>query len=180
MRILVTTHHLHDFAGSEWFTYHLVGQLLCLGHEVRVYTALRGTFAERMVAEGMIVSERMEDFADEHFDVIHAQHNTTALLARAFFPEVPIIFMSHGIFPDLEQPPSLDIGIAHYGVVQEGQAQHLRETYGIAEADVSVVRNMVDTTRFVARKPVSKKLRSVLVVSNHFPPETQSLLARVC
>ncbi len=176
MRVLVTNHHLVDFAGSELFTRDFVLALKDAGHQVFLYTPQPGRIATEIVAAGVPVTDNIEEWSSEQFDVIHAQHNVTAILARSFFPNTPMVLMVHGIMPTLEQPPSINLGIEHYLAVSEEVKTHLQLNYQIPEKKITIIRNFVDAQRFSPRKPVSSKLKQVLVVSNHYTDENKRII----
>lgn len=178
MKLLLTIHHFRDYAGTERFIQHYAGWLKAHGHEVFIFSPYLGNIAAEVSKTGIKVSGDIKDFANIDFDIIHAQHNHTAILARAFFPTTPIIFMAHGVIPELEQPPSIDIGLSGYIAVSEEVKAHLVNTHQVPEKNISVVRNVVNTDRFKPQRPVNSKLKEILVLSNHYKAEVKAVIEK--
>jgi hypothetical protein len=178
MKILFTNHHLADFAGTETFTWTVAHALRRAGHEVTLITAQKGAAARIFEDEGFEVFDEFEGLKDRRFDVIHAQHNPMAVLARHAFPEVPMVFMGHGVFHPLEQPPSLDLAVAEWVAVSEEIRGIWAERYELQ--DVIVFRNPIDCRRFRPLKPIGKRLERVLVISNNYPVDLRAMVKRTC
>lgn len=179
MYILFTTHGLGEYAGTERFAQNYCSWLRLQGHEVRLYAPYLGVVAEEMIADGFMVTDKLADWQDEKFDVIHSQHNTTAILARSLFPETPLVFMAHGVLPELEQPPSIDLGTGRFIAATEEIADNFK-SYGIPEERIDTLRNVVDLGRFEPGGLVNRKLEKVLVVSNHLTPQVEKIIAGAC
>jgi glycosyltransferase involved in cell wall biosynthesis len=178
MRILITNHSLDGMAGTETATYTLALALRGAGHEVLIATAAKGFVAEVLGRQGVEVTENMAEWGGREFDVIHAQHNTMALVAGHYFPRTPMVFQSHGVIPELEQPPSIDLGIAAYIAVSEEVRDSLERNHGLD--NVVVVRNGIDCRRFRPKLPVRERPERVLVISNHFENEVRSVVSDAC
>ncbi len=168
MKILITNHHLRDRGGTELFTLNLAKELKKRGHSIFVYSPLLGSMSEQISSFGIKVVSDIRLIENEKIDVIHAQHNTTAILARSIFPETPMIFMSHGVLPELEQVPSVDIGISKFLAVSEEVANNLEVRGKIRKNKIEIIRNFVDTDTFFCKKKLNTKVKNLLVVSNHF------------
>ena len=178
MKILLTNHHLALLGGTETASYTLALALRDAGHEVSVATVEPGAVSEALEKEGFELTVELGGWRGRPFDIIHAHHNAMALTARYHFPRTPMIFVGHGILPELEQPPSVDLGIGVFAGVSEEVSEAWRANYGIKE--VEVVRNAVDCERFRPREPLHSELRRVLVLSNHFPDELRAVVDRAC
>ncbi len=178
MRILVTTHHLFDYAGSETYTLTLAEHLKRSGHEVIVYSCRVGRIASDFEAVGVAVCRGLDEICGERFDVIHAQHNVTAMEVRLAFPNVPLVFQSHGVLPFLEAPPPIDIGVRKYLCVSEEVRDHLRFKLAprVPAEDVVLFRNVVDAVRFAPRAPIGARPARALVLSNKLSLEAEAAL----
>src|SRR3989339_2114984 len=97
MRILITNHHLDNYAGSELFALDLAKELKKRDNKIFIFSPLLGKVAKEFQEKDIIITDDIKVIKNEKFDVIHAQHNITAILARSVFPKVPMIFMVHGI-----------------------------------------------------------------------------------
>lgn len=179
MIILLTNHHLDNFAGSELFTLGLAEELLRRKYSVYVYSPIFGSVAKKMEQIGIVVTDNLTSLSEISFDIIHAQHNVTAILARSIFPDVPMVFMSHGLLPELEQVPSIDLGILQYIAVSEEIMEHMQLDFAINKDRINIVRNFVDFNKFKITKPVNKKLLNVLIISNHFSDDLKHLVQSV-
>lgn len=169
MKILITNQYMMNRTGSELFTVELAQLLTEHGHEVYIYSPV----TELAVGSEVVITDDLQSIANIDFDIIHAQHNITALLARSVFPNVPIVYMSHGILPSIEQPPSVPIGVALYIAVSEEVQDNLVNNHNIDVDKVKIVCNAVDTEKYHSFKPVNKELKNILVVSNHYSSEVR-------
>jgi hypothetical protein len=169
MKILITNHHLQDFAGSETYTFALAKGLKERDHQVTVLTALAGAVAEKLTQEGVEVFQNPAELKSHSFDVIHAHHNVMAILARNAFPKTPMIYVCHGIAPGLEEPPSIDLSLAAVTGVSDEVVAYLQQHHRIEEP--VLIRNGVDLERFASRKPISDQLKTVLIISNRITGE---------
>jgi len=180
MKILITNNQLLNYQGSEIFTYELSKNLKGRGHDVYVFSLTPGKVSDSISKLGIIVSSDLEEFKKINFDIIHAQHNTTATLVRKIFHITPMVFMSHGILPELEQPPSAELGISKYFAVSEEVSLHLQNNYSISVNKVEIIRNFVDLERFYPKNTVKNKPEKLLVLSNHYNPEVKGIIDSSC
>lgn len=177
MEILITNHQMHLFAGSETFSYTLARALQAKGHDVTIFTAEKGAFGQIAEKLGIPVIQDPDLLRERRFDVIHAHHNALAMVARGLLPETPMLFVSHGPLAELEQPPSIDCGIAVHVAVSEEVRDHLAHVYGV---ESEIIRNGIDCARFRPLTPIGGPLKNILVISNHFPEPDWRLLSRIC
>ena len=178
MRILMTNIRLTWYSGSDTYLYTLGKELIKRGHEVSVYApsispTLQG---KRFIEAGFTLFSELESKFDlleinTEFDVIHGQHNFALSEAKRIFPEVPAIFVSHGVLPEPEKYPR-DVNIEKYiGVSEEVLNYQFKD---ITEDKKEVVRNPIDTERFYyAPKKLEKKLK-ILVSSNYYHNEWEA------
>lgn len=178
MKILICTHHLKDKAGSELFTKNLSIELKKRGYEVYVFSPTLGEVSEEIKSFSIRVVDNLLELKNKNFDIIHSQHNATTILARSVFPNTPIIFMSHGVLPELEQPPSVELGICKYIAVSE-EVQNNLVKKGILKDKIEIVRNFVDTERFKIINQPNEVLKNILVLSNHYSGEIKEKLEKV-
>jgi glycosyltransferase involved in cell wall biosynthesis len=180
MKILITNHHLDSRAGSELFTATLSLELKKRNHHVYVFSPILGKISDEIKKSGVIVVDDLRILKEEKFDIIHAQHNDTAILARSIFPNIPMIFMSHGVLPELEQVPSIDLGIAKFIAVSEEVEENLVKNNGISKDRVEIIRNFVDTETFCLKKEVNETPKNILVVTNHYTDDVKKIIEGAC
>jgi len=180
MRVLLTNDAMVNLAGSELVTYTMAVMLRRLGHDPRVFTLNPGRVSDILAAGGIPVTSDVMEWSKEEFDVAHVHHNTCAARVRAAFPRLPMLFVSHGVLPELERPPPRSVGVASYVAVSEEVRGMLVKDHGVGLASVYVVRNGVDTGRFRPASQPGQSVRRVLVISNHFPVDKWATLRAAC
>ncbi|MBN1445117.1 MAG: glycosyltransferase [Candidatus Omnitrophica bacterium] len=178
MKILLTNYRLTMLGGSELFTWDIAREL-AKNNEVFIYSPFCGDVAQKMQKSGLIVIDNLGKIKSEKPDIIHAHHNIPALQARHFFPEVPMIFLSHGIIPFLETPPSIDINIQMYLAVSEEVKLNLISK-NIPAEKIRIFRNFADTEKFRPITPINEKLKKVLIIASHVDGKTLNLIKKTC
>jgi glycosyltransferase involved in cell wall biosynthesis len=179
LRILLATYYLRDWSGSELFTAALARSLGGRGHDVLVHSPFVGTLARRLNDKGVEVNRHLSDISAFEFDVAHVHHNVVAAAVRSVFPQLPMVMLLHGVLPELEQPPSSDLGIARYLCVSEEvqQQARLQGTFG---APTEVVRNFLSAEHWATASAVNPKLENVLVLSNDYPTDMRGTVEAAC
>ncbi len=178
MKLLFTNYNLSIPGGSELFTWDIAKEL-AKNNGVIIYSPFCGDVAEKIRKSGLTVIDNLTKIRNEKIDIIHAHHNITAIQARYFFPNVPMVFLSHGIIPFLESPPSIDLGIQSYLAVSEEVKTYLIKKTIPAEK-IRIFRNFADTEKFKPVKPINEKLKKVLVIMNNFDKETYNIIKSAC
>lgn len=182
MRFLITCYRL-DLTGSSTYTFTLASELLKKAHDVHVFSPFPEIMAKKLRQKGVKVYENLEKVADEKYTCIIAQHNILALMVRSIKPEVPMIFLSHGVLlPQafLEVPPSIDVNIQKYIAVSEEVKNNLVSNHHICAENVEIVRNFVDVSRFFPQKEINKSPEVVLFISNRFAPRVYKTIEKAC
>ncbi len=179
MKILLTNHHLLNLAGSETFTYTIADFLKRKGHEVVVYSRYVDKMLRFFRSIEVPVATDMEEIRGMKFDVAHVHHNINAIEVRHAFPDLPMVFLSHGVIPFLEQPPVLDLGIARFLAVSEEVRDNL-VAKGVDAGEIEIFRNMVDAGRFAPGARIGEKPSRALVLSYKIDPETESVIREAC
>jgi len=165
VRILFTNNHLKVLQGSETATYTMVHALARAGHQVSVFTRDLGLMSDRLVKDGFDLTSNLEDWKDRKFDVAHCHHYPMAVITRKVFPDLSMVFLSHGVIPDMERPPPKETGVAVHCAVSE---EVKRKLVGLGVENVDVMRNAVDCRRFRPRSRINERPERVMVLSNHF------------
>jgi len=179
MKILLTNHHLLNLAGSETFTYTIADFLKRKGHEVVVYSRYVDKMLRFFRSIEVPVVTDTEEIKGMKFDVAHIHHNINAVEVRHAFPDLPMIFLSHGVIPFLEQPPVLDLGIARFLAVSEEVRGNL-VVKGVNAGEIEIFRNMVDAGRFTPGARIGEKPTRALVLSYKIDPETENVIREAC
>jgi len=180
MNILMTNHHLNLFRGSETATYTMAVALKNMGHEVYVFTGEPGHVADVLKTKGIKVSMNLEKWKDIKFDVVHCHHWPLAEMVRKQWKTLPMVYLSHGILPDLEKPPSFKVGVAIYAGVSEEVRDMLVDEYSIDEDDVRIMRNAVNCERFKQDVLIADRPQRIIALSNHFLPHCAAVVREAC
>lgn len=179
LNILITNHHFLEYQGTELFTLNLIETLTSLGHKVTLYTKYVDKFREILEKKNIKVVTDLELIKEENFDIAHVHHNVLALEVRYYFPQLPIVFMSHGVIPFLEQPPILQIGINKYIAVSEEVKNNLISN-GVEENKIEIFRNKINPYFFREENPINEIPRKALVISNKIDVPTENVIRDAC
>lgn len=164
MRVLITNYALDQRAGTELYVRDLASELLRRGQSPVVFSPVLGAVAAEIRAQAIAVVDDLELVA-ERPDIIHGQHNLTALAALIRFPDVPAVYVCHGWIPWQERPP-VHPRIAQYVAVDQATRERLVSENGISPGAVTVLPNFVDLRRFGRRSPLPEKPERALFVNN--------------
>lgn len=156
MNILTSSYTL-DLAGVPTFTLTMVRELERQGHSVTVYSPFGGKLEDKMN-----IIRNLDELPTP--DVIVAQHTPCAEVLRDIFPQTPLVFYSHGLLPEVEQPPEADIDL--FFAINEEVCQNLMAK-GVPVEKIRLIRDFVDTQMFSLKKPLNKSLKRVLFISNY-------------
>ena len=179
LKILVTNHHLLNYRGSELFTINLVDYLISQNHEITVFTKYIDDLKDLFDKKSVTIVSNLEEISEEKFDIAHVHHNICALEVRFFFPNLPIVYMSHGVIPFLEQPPELDIGIERYLAVSEEVQENL-QSFGIEKNKIEIFRNKIDSEFFKMQNKINETPQNALVISNKIDLDTETIIRDAC
>lgn len=179
-RVLVTNNHLQVRAGSELVTLELAEELHRRGRVVAVFTHHGGPLSDEFEARTGIrvfTPEDRREVAGWHPDVLHVHHWTTLAYLRSAGVTAPAVTGFLGVLPDLENPPppDADTAIPWWSVSEEVRDNVARDPGWAAMPNV-IIRNWFDDRVPRPAVPDSRHVRSVLVVSNHFPTEAMDHL----
>ena len=181
MNILLSNISLVYPAGSELYTKDLAKYLSSKGHSVTVFSTALGPIAEEINRiKNVSVTNNLEEIKDKKFDVLHIHHNVNAYLLREYFPKTPAIMVIHGVLPEYEQPPRMDLGISQYIAVSEEVRDHLMKEYDIPKSKIEVIYNWVNKKKFAKKSEINPAPKSLLVISNHLSSEQEEIYKSVC
>ena len=102
-------------------------------------------------------------------DIIHGRHRGPVKAAMDYFPDVPVIFVSHSAADFLSEfeMPEVSPRIARFVAVDDWVKEALLNVPGLPPGKVRVINNFVNTDRFLPRAPLPKKPEKALVFSNY-------------
>lgn len=179
LKILLTNHHLTDFTGSELYTYTLAIYLKKFGHEVVVYSKYIGKILGIFEQAQIRVVNELGVIKNENFDIAHVHHNINAIEVRSFFPSLPMVFLSHGVLPFLEQPPIVDLQISKYLAVSEEIEANLIKL-GVTKKKIEIIRNLIDPQKFGFTSSLNKIPAKALILSGRIDPEKENVIREAC
>ncbi|RJR28667.1 hypothetical protein C4564_04545 [Candidatus Microgenomates bacterium] len=169
MKILTSSYGL-DLSGVPTFTLAMYNELVNRGHSITVYSPLGGKLETQMNT----VCEPQDAEAP---DIIVAQNNICAETLRETFPNIPLIFYSHSIWVEMEQPPTFSAD--KYIAINETVAKNMQYK-GVNTKKITIIRDFVDTKRFSPTIPIHNKLKNVLFVSNYKKWNNFKAVSRAC
>jgi hypothetical protein len=174
VRILLATHHLFLGAGTETYVRTLAPALADRGHEVFVYSPFPGAISKQISACGIPVTDDITSLRHEFFSVAHVHHNVIATQVRSALPQVPVVWVRHGIAPELEQPPTFlpEVTLA----IAPERARGLAD----AQREVHVVPNPIDTSFYTPRRPIRRTPRTAVAITNHLSAAAWASIQHAC
>jgi len=175
MRILIATHHLFRGAGTETYVHTLATALARRDHEVTVYSPFVGASADDICRSGIAVTDDIGSLRHEFFSVAHVHHNVIATQVRATLPDVPIVWLRHGLMAELERPPTF-VPEVTLGIARE-RARPLTADEG---HEVSVVPNPIDTDFYAPGRPIRPQPKTAVVITHHLSPTAWSTIEPAC
>lgn len=180
LKILLTNHHLTDFTGSEVFTFTIADFLKRKGARITVLSKYVDDSIRRYFEQiGVKVVQDIANLGEDTFDVAHIHHNVMAMEVRRRFPNLPLVFLSHGVLPFLEQNPPIDIGISYYLAVSEEVRENILRL-GISEQHLEIFRNIVDSNKFSPRTVLPARPSRALILSNKLDEATEKTIKSAC
>ncbi len=180
MNILITVQKFSTLSGSEIFTRDLAINLSKKGNNVFIYSPIIGDLSYSLKKYNIEITDNLDNFKKVKIDIIHSQHNITAIMARSYFPNTPMVFMSHGFIPEIEQPPSVNLGISKYIVTSDEIENHYKNKYKIPKSNIIKIYNSVDLKRFKPTSIGNKIPKKVLVLSNHLDLNVEKVIKAAC
>lgn len=179
LSILIATHHMTDFTGTETYTLTLAKALAGRGHAVTVYAKYLDRMRPFLAEAGVLAVDDLKTIGGQHFDVAHVHHSLPAVEVRVAFPGLPMVLVSHGVLPFLEQPAPFPLGIARILAVSEEVRDHLLAS-GVAPEDIRICRNLVDDAQFAPVVPPSPQLKRAAILSGRIDETTASIIQGAC
>lgn len=170
MNILISSYVL-DYSGVPTVTRVMRDEFMRFGHNVTIYSPHGGKM-EKYVP----VVKNLDDIAKP--DVIIAQHTPCAISLKEKFPDVhPFIFYAHGVIPEIENPP--DIQIDKYWAINEETRKKLVKRFNIDASKITIFRDMVDLSIFYQTREVTE-IKKALFISNYKKWKNYHIVSKAC
>jgi glycosyltransferase involved in cell wall biosynthesis len=180
MQLLISLFNL-NISGSSTYTYTLVQELARLGHVVHIFSPFHQEMTRELQKLGTKIFKHIPEIRDQNYDCIIAQHNFLAVITRGVFPNVPMLYISHGVIPELEQPPSADLNIYKFITVSEEVRQSLTQKHNIPEAKIQIIRNFINTKRFAPTSIIQTVPQKALYITSlRTPKHRVQLVKSIC
>jgi hypothetical protein len=167
LKILITNIWLVGLGGTETSVRELAFELQRRGHFPMVYSPkISGDTLEWF--SGIPVVDNLQKLPCTP-DIIHGQHREPVQAAMDFFPEVPVIYVSHSAADFLAgyEMPDISPRIARYIAVDEWVMNALLTVAKTPPEKTRVMYNFVNTDRFRPREPLPEHPVKALVFSNY-------------
>jgi Glycosyltransferase Family 4 len=162
LRILITNAWLSGRSGSELYAWDLATALLERGHTPIVYSPMLGPLAAELRAATIPVVDDLSNVTTVP-DLIHGHHNHEIMTALLQFPGVPAVRVCHGW---RDERPQLFPRILRFLCVDQTVRDRLVCEWGVPSAQVQVLLNFVDLSKFRPRPPLPLRPERALVFSN--------------
>ena len=169
-RVLIATHSLTGFSGTDLYTRDLALALLQSGWLPVVYSKIAGRIADELRnATIPVVSEL--DAVTVAPQMIHGHHHLETLACLSRFPNVPAVFVCHDARAWHSLPP-LSPRIGAYVAVDRNCRDRMMLEHRIPEGSIRILTNAVELNRFRQRAALPLKARRALVFSNQAREDT--------
>lgn len=166
MKVLVTNNTIRDLGGSETYAYAVIKELHRRPDiEVTGYSRALGYLSNLLRLDGVNIINKVE----LDYDLVLASHTST--IPAIFNVTGTKIQTCHGIYPALEQPHRMVD--KHVSISNEVKV-HLSNKGFASE----IIHNGIDCERFSPIKPLNKKLKNILSLSQS--SDLNILLQKVC
>lgn len=179
MRILITLSQMM-LGGTETYSVTVAEQLERLGHPTRLHAGRaeeKGRELVRARGLALTVGDPAAIEGLDEIDVVLAQDEMSAYAIAAARPELPQIFVVHGLAAFEHPPPALSPQPTVV-VLNERIARHAA---ALAAAPPLVrLRQPIDIERFRPRGPARPRPQRLLVASNYLAADRMTLLEGVC
>lgn len=173
MEIVLGTHHLIAFGGSDTYLVTVAEQLQRLGHEVSVHALEQGAMADHVRERGIRVAREAHELPDR-CDALLVSDNVTALDLADRYPQTPLVFVAHSDIYALDAPPPVPDVTQAVVVMSDRVERHVAAL--AVELPIVRLHQPIDTTRFSPGGPLRAQAPRVAVVGNYVRGARRELL----
>jgi hypothetical protein len=187
MKVLLLTHHLANWSGSELVAVELAEELQSSGHEVDIFAS---HFDDQFIAMLRESSGRFHTSIDDlpllsQYDIVYCQHS---MLGRIYSRQPddiilgekrPFIIYNHlSPYERFEKPAGLSEALmADLILANSPETANAIRAFGEAFATVTVMPNPAPKSfAHIWRQREPDRLKRLLVVSNHLPREASEAI----
>jgi uncharacterized coiled-coil DUF342 family protein len=182
LRVLLATHHLANWSGSELVIIELMEGFLSCGHSVDVLSTNAASEFVAAWKPGLVrLFSKFEDVPSlSEYDIVYCQHSMLLRLFPTqsdntlFGSSRPLFVYNHlSPYERFELPAGLSEALtADLILANSPETAKAIASFGRAYHNVEVMPNPAPISFAVGRMPrTAKRLERLLVVSNHLPPE---------
>jgi hypothetical protein len=162
-RVLIATHSLTGFSGTDLYTRDLALALVRSGWDPVIYSKRTGRIADELRSATIpVVTDLDAVTVPPH--VIHGHHNLETLSALSRFPGVAAVFVCHDARAWHSLAP-LSPRIGAYVAVDANCGDRMKRDR-IPQDSIHILKNAVELRRFRQRAPLPVKPGRALVFSN--------------
>lgn len=179
MRVLITQAQFL-LGGTESYAVTVAEQLERLGHPTRIHAGRASELGRELVASRglrLTVGPPVEGTDADDFDAVIAQDGASAYALAARRPDLPQVFVTHGLAP-FERPATALDPLPRV-VVLNDRIQGRAKALG-GRPPLVRLRQPIDIERFRPHGETSPEARRVLVLSNYLPADRMRMLEEVC
>lgn len=177
MEIVIATHALDAYGGTETYVLTAASALEHLGHAVTLHAPRLGRVADDARAAGLRVAVREAELP-ERCDAVLANTADVAYDLAARYPAVPLVYVCHSEIFELQVPPQLP-GTCSALVTL---CDRMRDwVLGLAERpEVVRLRQPVDLRRFHPHGAARERPRRALMLGNYVRGGRRAMVESVC
>ncbi|GAI21974.1 unnamed protein product, partial [marine sediment metagenome] len=106
MKILLTNQVMGDNTGTDTCTRTIAKYLVRARHNVYLWAPHYVGSLEFHKATGAVFVPNLEHLARLPLDIGHIHHTPCLMTVRKLRPDLPLLFLSHGVIPPEEVPPA--------------------------------------------------------------------------
>lgn len=179
MRILITLSQVM-LGGTETYSVTVAEQLERLGHPTRLHAARAEAKGRELAAArglGLTVGDPAAIDGLAEVDVVIAQDEMSAYAIAAARPDLPQVFVIHGLAAFEHPPPALS---PQPTVVVLNDRIARRAAALAARPPLVRLRQPIDIERFRPRGPARPRARRLLVASNYLAADRMAVLEGAC
>lgn len=178
--ILLLTHHLENFAGSEINIYELANTFVKLGYSVEIGTFSYGNPIKTIFQENNLnVKNLLDETLDLNcYDLIWAQHSPVLnyVLFELNLNYKHLVYSSLSPYEPLEVPPVYLNAYISIFIANSKETKNKMIAEGAPEDKITILKNSVTENFFqYKKKEPLNEIESIAVISNHVPKELYDL-----
>jgi hypothetical protein len=177
VEIVLATHALEGFGGSESYAVTIAQQLERIGHGVTLYADAIGDSGKLARERGLRVVDSLSELPSEP-DAAIVQDGPSAIALAESRPGVAQVFIAHSPGIELQLPPLLD-GTTAAVVVMNDRVQERIAAMPL-DVEIARLRQPIDLRRFRPYGEPGERPSRALVLSNYLNGERAAVVEAAC